>query len=97
MERKSLMDGISSGPAKGAGKGKKEGRISGNTLKLGIAITLLVIAAGVITIYLGLVPTPLTREEVPPAPTAEQKKAVQQQQQHNEELIKQGHVTTGSS
>jgi hypothetical protein len=92
VERKSLMDGISTGPApkaKAAGGDKK-------TLKLSIAVGLLIVAAGVISVYEGWIPTPFTREEVPPPPTAEQTQAVQQRQKQIEQRVKQGEVIVNS-
>jgi len=92
VERKSLMDGISTGPApkaKAAGSDKKK-------LKLSIAVGLLIVAAGVISVYEGWIPTPLTREEVPPPPTTEQTRAVEQRQKQVEERIKKGEVISNS-
>jgi hypothetical protein len=95
MSRSSLMDGISSGPAQ-KGKAKKSEE-SKNAMKLTIAVVLLVVAAGVISIYLGWIPTPFTKTEVPPPPTPEQTQAVQQRQQAVEAKIKKGEVITNGS
>jgi hypothetical protein len=92
MERRSLMDGISSGPAPKAAKAAG----TNNTLKLSIAVALLVVAAGVISVYEGWIP--LFPEEKPAPPTAEETQAVQQRQKEIDQRIQKGEaITNGAS
>jgi hypothetical protein len=84
------MEGISTGPTQTAKAPK-----SNNTLKMTIAIALLVVAGGVISIYEGWIP--LFTEEKPAPPTQEQVQAVQQREQHIQQQIKQGAVITNGA
>jgi hypothetical protein len=85
---KSLMDGISSGPARSSAP-----KASGNAFKLTLAISLFVVAMGLLAWYSGL----FESTPKPPPVSAEQTQEIQKREAENQQKVKTGQVQSAGS